>query len=89
MPAETHIDTEATRTGLAASAQTRSTAIAGTDITLPQGQYVSATNAVAAGLVAARLADLAGLTAAGAAAAQASVATYEAAEQGNAGTLTT
>lgn len=89
MPAETHIDTEATGSGLAASAQARSTAIAGTDITLPQGQYVSATNALAAGLVAARLADLVGRTTAGAATAQTSVATYETTEQANAATLTT
>jgi hypothetical protein len=83
------IDLEATAAALAAVAEHRLTAIAGTDITLPQGQYVGATNALAAGLIAARLADLAGRTIAGAAAAQASVATYEAAEQANAGTLTT
>ena len=76
MSAEIHIDTEATGTGLAASAQARSTAIAGTDITLPQGQYVSSTNALAAGLVAARIANLAGRTTAGAATAQSSVSTY-------------
>jgi hypothetical protein len=85
----THIDAEATGTGLAASAAARSTAISGTNITLPQGQYVSATNAVAAGLLAARLANLAGRTTAGAATAQCSVATYETTEQANAATLTT
>lgn len=89
MPAETHIDTEATGPGLAASAHARSTAIAGTDIALPQGQYVSATNGLAAGLVAARLANLAGRTTTGAATAQASVTTYETTEQANAATLTT
>lgn len=89
MPARTQIDTEATGTGLAASAQSRSTAIAGTDITLPQGLYVSATNALAAGLVAARLADLGARVTAGAATAQSSVATYEATEQANAASLRT
>lgn len=89
MPARTAIDTESTGTCLAASAQNRSTAIAGTDITLPQGQYVGATNALAAGLIAARLADLADRTIAGVTAAQCSVAAYEATEQANAATLTT
>jgi len=89
MPAKTHIDTEATAAALAAVAEQRMTAIAGTDITLPQGQYVSGTNAIAAGLIATRLADLARLTTAGAVAAQTSVATYETAEAANAATLTT
>ena len=89
MPAKTHIDTEATAAALAAVAEQRMTAIAGTDITLPQGQYVSGTNAIAAGLIATRLADLARLTTAGAVAAQTSVATYETAEEANAATLTT
>jgi hypothetical protein len=89
MPARTEIDTEATCTGLASVAQNRSTAIAGTDITLPQGLYVSATNALAAGLVAARLADFAARVTVGAATAQGSVAAYEATEQANAATLTT
>ena len=89
MPARTTIDTEPTGAGLAAAAQARSTAIAGTDITLPQGLYVSATNALAAGLVAMRLADVAARVTAGAATAQSSVATYEATEQANAATLTT
>lgn len=89
MPAKTHIDTEATAAALAALAEQRMTAIAGTDITLPQGQYVSGTNAIAAGLIATRLADLARLTTAGAVAAQTSVATYETAEEANAATLTT
>lgn len=89
MPAKTHIDTEATAAALAAVAEQRMTAIAGTDITLPQGQYVSGTNAIAAGLIATRLADLARLTTAGAVAAQTSVATYETTEQANAATLTT
>ena len=89
MPARTKIDTEDTGAGLAAAAQTRSTAIAGTDITLPQGLYVSATNALAAGLVAARLADVEARVTVGAATAQSSVATYEATEQANAATLTT
>jgi hypothetical protein len=89
MPAKTHIDTEATAAALAAVAGQRMTAIAGTDITLPQGQYVSGTNAIAAGLIATRLADLARLTTAGAVAAQTSVATYETAEEANAATLTT
>jgi hypothetical protein len=89
MPARTEIDTEATGTGLASAAQNRSTAIAGTDITLPQGLYVSATNALAAGLVATRLADFAARVTVGAATAQGSVAAYEATEQANAATLTT
>lgn len=89
MPAKTLIDTEATAAALAAVAEHRMTAIAGTHIKLPQGQYVGATNAVAAGLIGTRLAELARLTMAGAAAAQCSVATYEATEQANAATLTT
>lgn len=89
MPAKTHIDTEATAAALATVAEQRMTAIAGTDITLPQGQYVSGTNAIAAGLIATRLADLARLTTAGGVAAQTSVATYETTEQANAATLTT
>jgi hypothetical protein len=89
MPARLQIDTEATGTGLAAAAQDRSTAIAGTDITLPQGLYVSATNALAAGLVSARLANLATRVTAGAATAQCSVATYETTEQASAASLTT
>ena len=89
MPARTQIDTEAAGTGLAASAQSRSTAIAGTDITLPQGLYVSATNALAAGLVAARLADLSARVTVGAATAQSSVTTYEATEQSSAASLRT
>ncbi|KDE97235.1 conserved hypothetical protein [uncultured Mycobacterium sp.] len=89
MPAKTHIDTQATAAALAAVAEHRMTAIAGTDITLPQGEYVGATNAVAASLITTRLAELASLTVAGAAAAQCSVATYEATEQANAATLTT
>lgn len=89
MPARTQIDTEATGTGLAAAAQTRATAIAGTDITLPQGLYVSATNETAAALVTARLADLSARVTAGAAAAQSSVAAYEATEQASAASLRT
>jgi hypothetical protein len=89
MPARTQIDTEATASGLAASAQARLTAIAGTDITLPQGLYVSATNALGAGLIAARLADLSTRVTKGAAAALISVVTYEATEQANAATLKT
>lgn len=89
MPAKTHIDTPATAAALAAVAEHRMTAIAGTDIALPEGQYVGATNAVAASLIATRLAELTSLTVAGAAAAQCSVATYEATEQANAATLTT
>lgn len=89
MPAQTEIDTEATRTSLAASAQNRATAIAGTDITLPQGLYVSATNTLAAGLISARLAKLSTQVATGAATAQCSVTTYEANEQVNAASLKT
>lgn len=89
MPAKTHIDTEATAGALAAVAEQRMTAIVGTDITLPQGAYVSGTNAIAAGLIATRLADLARLTTAGAVAAQTSVAAYETTEEANAATLTT
>lgn len=89
MPAKTHIDTEATAAALATVAEQRMTAIAGTDITLPQGQYVSGTNAIAAGLIATRLANLARLTTAGAVAAQCSVATYDTTEEANAATLTT
>lgn len=89
MAAKTHIDTEATASGLAAAAQARLTAIAGTDITLPQGLYVSPTNALGAGLIAARLADLSTRVTTGAAAAATSVAMYESTEQANAATLTT
>lgn len=89
MPAKTHIATEATAAALAVVAEQRMTAIAGTDIALPQGQYVSGTNAIAAGLIATRLADLARLSTAGAVAAQTSVTAYDTAEEANAATLTT
>lgn len=89
MPAQTEIDTGATRTSLVGSAQNRATAIAGTDITLPQGLYVSATNTLAAGLVAVRLANLSTRVATGAATAQNSVTTYEVTEQANAASLQT
>lgn len=89
MSARMQIDPEPTGTSLAASAQTRSAAIAGTDITLPQGLYVGATNALAAGFIAASLADLEGRVIAGAAAAASSVAAYQATEQANAATLRT
>lgn len=89
MPAKMEIDTEATRTSLAAEAEIRATAIAGTDITLPQGLYVSATNTLAASLIAARLANLSTRVACGATTAQSSVTTYEATEQANAAPLRT
>lgn len=87
MPAKLEIDTEATRTSLAAVAEARTTAIAGTDITLPQGLYVSATNTLAASLIASRLANLSTRVACGAATAQSSVTTYEVTEQTSAASL--
>ncbi|MCG5431549.1 hypothetical protein LV457_04495 [Mycobacterium sp. MYCO198283] len=89
MSAATEVDTEATGAGLATSAQDRLTAIAGTDITLPHGGYVGATNTLAAELIAARVADLADRVTAVATAARSSVAADEATEQANAAALTT
>ena len=83
MAASTDIDPEATGTGLAASAASRASAVSVSDVYLPTGLYVGATNALAQGLIAARLADLSRRVTLGANAAQASVTSYKATEEAN------
>jgi hypothetical protein len=89
MAASTDIDPDATGTGLAASAASRTNAVAAGAVSLPQGLYVSATNTLAEGLIAARLADLSTRVAFGAGTAQASVSSYKTTEEANAAALKT
>ncbi|WP_006246570.1 hypothetical protein [Mycolicibacterium tusciae] len=89
MAAKTEIDTTATADGLASEAASRAEAIAAGEVTLPVGNYVAATNALGAGLVAGRLAIVGTRVAGGARAAVDSVASYEATEGANATALTT
>jgi hypothetical protein len=89
MAAGTEIDPEAARVGLAASADSRVAYAAKNAISLPQGQYVGATNTFAEGLISARLADLSARIEFGVGAAQASMASYETTEEANAKALKT
>jgi hypothetical protein len=89
MSSQMQIDTDDTRAALGAAATDRTTAITGTAITLPQGSYVTPTNALAASLVVERLAQLTVLVTTGTVATQVSTAAYESTEHGNAGSLST
>jgi hypothetical protein len=89
MAARTDIDPEATSAGLAAAAESRAGAVAGSAVSLPRGVYVGATNVLAEDLIAERLSALSTRVVYGAGAASASVTSYQATEEANAKALET
>ncbi|WP_273735420.1 hypothetical protein [Mycolicibacterium septicum] len=89
MAAKTEIDTTATAEGLASQAASRSEVISAGEVTLPAGNYVAATNALGAGLVAGHLAIVATRVVDGVRAAAHTVTSYEETENANATALKT
>ena len=89
MAAKTDIDTTATAEGLASQAASRTEAVMAGEVMLPVGNYVAATNALGASLVAGHLAIVGTRVVSGACAAVDSVDRYEATEEASAAALKT